>query len=98
MSATKNWLYDYDQALDQAWQALEDAIAKMQALNDQLYTPDGDIKARAPRADVSLLTAKVKELQGELSSMTNAREPQNLRPILPGEARFDYDRAVSYVL
>lgn len=97
MSATKNWLHDYSQALDGAWEALEEAIVKMEALNDQLYDGEGEMKARAPRADVSLLAAKIKELQDQMSTMTSAQEPSRKRPMLPGEIRFDFDRMMCYV-
>ena len=76
MSATKDWLHDYNQRLDAAWEAFEEAIITMAALNDTLYTEEGDIRAHCPRADVSLLAAKLQELQGEFSTMENAREPR----------------------
>ena len=88
MSATKNYLHDYTVALDEAWIALEEAVVKMIALNDLVY--DGqEIRCRAPRADVSLLATKVKELTNEMSCYDAAKEPINLPPILPGERRFE---------
>lgn len=97
MSATKNWLHDYDQALDSAWDALETAIVQMKALNDQLYTETGEIRARAPRADVRLLADKVQELRDEMATITGAQEPSRQRPMLPGEIRLDFDRMLGYV-
>ena len=87
MSATKEWIETYNAAFNEAWEALEDAIVKLDALNDQLYGRDGEIKALCPRADASLLLVKSKEIQSQISTMQNAREPQGLPPILPGELR-----------
>lgn len=76
MSATKNWAHDYHQRFDAAWEALEEAIIKMAELNDTLYSQDGAMLARCPRADVSVLTAKLRELKDQVSTMENAGEPQ----------------------
>lgn len=97
MSATKNWLHDYNQALDSAWDTLETAIIQMKALNDQLYTETGEMKARAPRADVRLLTAKVQELWEEMATMTSAQEPPRPTHTVSGPIRLDFDRMLGYV-
>lgn len=75
------------QALDAAWTALEEAIVKMDELNDQFYGPDGELIARAPRADVSLLAAKVKELNGLMTTYQAAKAPSGQPVLLPGEVR-----------
>jgi hypothetical protein len=75
MSATKNWLHDYSTALDGAWEALEEAIIKVHQLNDQIYNPGGEIMARVPRADASLLANKIKELRTEIDCFAAAQEP-----------------------
>ena len=79
----------YSQAHDMAWIKLEEAIVAMQALNDTLWDKDGEtLLQRAPRADVSLLRAKVKELTGEMGNFESVQEPSRLSPVLPGELRF----------
>jgi hypothetical protein len=78
-------LQTYNQAVDKAWAAIEEAIVAMNEVNDTLYSEAGDIKHRCPRGDVNLLLAKVKELSGEISSMQNAQEPRNQAVLLPGE-------------
>jgi hypothetical protein len=88
MSATKNYLHDYSEALDETWTALEEAICKFKALNDLVYLEDGEIRCRVPRPDVYLLADKVKELQGEMNCYDAAKEPSRLSPILPGEVRY----------
>lgn len=88
MSATKNYLQDYTEALDETWIALEAAICKFKALNDLVYNEQGEIRSRAPRADVRLLANKVKELTGEMTCYDAAKEPSMLSPILPGEVRY----------
>lgn len=88
MSATKNYLQDYTEALDELWEALEDSIVKFKALNDLVYCDDGEIRARVPRPDVSLIAAKVKELSLEMNCYDSAKESYRLSPILPGEVRF----------
>lgn len=87
MSATKDYLHDYSEVLDETWTALEDAICKFKALNDLVY--DGDeIRCPVPRVDVLLLAAKVKELRDEMACYDAAKEPSRLSPILPGEVRY----------
>jgi len=88
MSALKAHLHDYATAVDTTWLYLEDAIQALKELNDTLYTPEGELKARSCRSDVTLLTNKVKELKAELAAFENAKEPLNLSPILPGEIRY----------
>ena len=76
----------YSQALDAAWLKLEEAIVAMQALNDTMWDKGGDeLVQRAPRADVALLLAKVKELTGEMGSFESTQEPIRRRVLLPGE-------------
>lgn len=87
MSATKNYLHDYTEALDELWEALEDSIVKFKALNDLVYCEDGEIRSRVPRADASLIADKVKELSLEMNCYDSAKEPYRLAPILPGELR-----------
>lgn len=87
MSATKNYLQDYSDALDAAWMALEEAIVKTKELNDLVY--DGqEIRCRVPRTDAFLLADKIKELKSEIDCYENAKEPLRLSPILPGEVRY----------
>jgi hypothetical protein len=94
MSATKDYLHDYTEALDAAWVALEEAICKMKELNDLVY--DGqEIRCRAPRADVWLLADKVKELSQEMNCYDAAKEPSRLPPILPGEVRLQSHAALA---
>lgn len=88
MSATKEFYARYSENLDATWEAVEDAIIKIKALNDLLWTDDGEIVARSPRADVRLLGAKIKELQEEMTCFDSTKEPIGLPPILPGETRF----------
>lgn len=79
-------LDQYSQALDAAWLKLEEAIVAMQALNDTMWDQGGDqLVQRAPRADVALLLAKVKELTGEMGSFESVQEPIRRRVLLPGE-------------
>ena len=80
MSATKNWLHDYNTALDGAWEALEEAIVKANQLNDLIYSPEGEILARIPGADASLLAAKIRELKTEIDCFANAKEPAYFNP------------------
>lgn len=87
MSATKNYLQDYNAAVDKAWQAIEQAIVSMNAVNDLIYAEDGEIRCHCPRGDVALLKARVQKLTGEVNTMMNAQEPHRLPPILPGEIR-----------
>lgn len=87
MSATKDYLHDCNQALDELWEALEDSIVKFKALNDLVYCDDGEIRCRVPRADVSLIAGKIKELNLEMNCYDSAKEPYRLAPILPGELR-----------
>lgn len=76
----------YSQALDSAWTSLEEAIVAMQTLNDVMWDEGGDtLTQRAPRADVALLLAKVKELNGEMASFQSTQEPIHRRVLLPGE-------------
>jgi len=88
MSATKNYLHDYSEALDETWTAIEEAICKFKVLNDLVYCEDGEIRCPVPRADVSLLADKVKELSLEMNCYDVAKEPSRLSPILPGEVRY----------
>lgn len=77
----------YAQAFDDAWQAIEDALAKVGIMNDILY--QGEVLVhRAPHADVALMRDKVRQLKTELDCYESAREPLNVRPILPGEVRY----------
>ena len=78
MSATKNWLHDYSAALDEAWEALEEATIKASQLNDLIYSPEGEIMARIPGADASLLANKIKELKTEIDCFANAKKPVHL--------------------
>lgn len=87
MSATKDYLHDYSEALDGLWMALEDAICKFNALNDLVY--DGEeIRCPAPRADVWLIADKIKELKGEMACYEAAKESYRQSPILSGEKRY----------
>ena len=70
---------------DAAWTALEDAICKANALNDLIYTEDGEIRSRVPAADVWLLADKIKELSSEIRCFENAKEPRITPPVLPFE-------------
>lgn len=88
MSATKDYLHDYSEALDETWTALEDAICKFKALNDLVYNEEGEIRCPVPRVDVMLLAAKVKELRDEMACYDSAKESLRLPPILPGEVRY----------
>jgi hypothetical protein len=77
----------YAQAFDDAWQAMEEAIAKAEALNDTLY--QGEILVhRVPAADASLMRDMAKKLRSELDCFEAAREPSKASPILPGEVRY----------
>ncbi|MFZ9315727.1 MAG: hypothetical protein ACO236_00440 [Candidatus Nanopelagicaceae bacterium] len=60
----------------------------MKDLNDLITGEDGEWRYRVPRADASLLNAKIKELRGEVETFHSAREAQSWPPILPGELRF----------
>ena len=84
MSATKNWLHDYQTALDEAWEAMEEAIIKANQLNDRIYNAEGEIMTRIPGADASLLANKIKELKTEIDCFANAKEP----------AHFNFDYAL----
>ena len=77
----------YAKAFDDAWQAIEDAISKVGTMNDILYQGEALVH-RAPHADVSLMRDKAKQLKAELDCYESAREPLNVRPILPGEQRY----------
>lgn len=85
MSATKNFLHDYNEALDAAWIAIEEALSKVGKLNDLLYTEDGELLSRAPSNDVWLLRQKVRELNGEIACYMAAEEPSRTPPVLPFE-------------
>ena len=74
MSATKNWLHDYSEALDQAWSAMEEACIKINQLNDQVFDEDGEIRSRVPRSDAALLASKIRELQSEVACFAGAQE------------------------
>lgn len=75
----------YSQALDEAWTKLEESIVAMQALNETLWEGDKLVQ-HAPGADIHLLLAKLKELQGEMGNFESAREPIRIRRVLlPGE-------------
>jgi len=74
MSATKNWLHDYSEALDKAWSAMEEAIVTVTQLNDQVFDEDGEIRSRVPRSDAALLTSKIKELQSEVACFAGAQQ------------------------
>jgi hypothetical protein len=78
----------YAQAFDDAWLAIEDAIAKVGAMNDTLYQGEALVN-RAPLADVVLMREKARKLKSELDCFEAAREPLNLSPILPGEVRYE---------
>ena len=80
MSATKNWLQDYQTALDEAWQAMEGAIVKANQLNDLIYNPEGEIMARIPGTDANLLADKIRELKTEIDCFANAKEPAHFSP------------------
>ena len=89
MSATKNYLHGYSEAVDLAWLKLEEAIVAMQALNDMHWDESGDtLINRASRADVALLRDKVKELTGEMGNLESVQEPIRRRVLLPGELRY----------
>jgi len=84
--ATATQIDHYSRALDDAWLKLEEAIVAMQALNDVMWDRGGDTLAqRAPRADVALLVAKVKELTGEMGNFESTQEPIRRRVLMPGE-------------
>jgi hypothetical protein len=74
----------YAQAFDDAWQAIEEAIAKLGIMNDVLYKGEALVQ-RAPLADVVLMREMAKKIKSELDCFEVAREPLNLSPILPGE-------------
>ena len=74
MSATKNWLHDYSEALDQTWSAMEEACIKINQLNDQVFDEDGEIRSRVPRSDAALLASKIRELQSEVACFAGAQE------------------------
>ena len=80
MSATKNWLHDYQTALDETWEAMEEAIVKANQLNDLIYSPEGEIMTRIPGADASLLANKIRELKTEIDCFANAKEPARFNP------------------
>ena len=56
-------------------------------MNDILYQGEALVH-RAPHADVALMRDKAKQLKAELDCYESAREPLNVRPILPGEQRY----------
>jgi hypothetical protein len=85
MSATKNYLHDYSEALDGAWSAIEEAIVAMNKLNDLIYTEDGELRSRSPKVDVWLLRDKMKELNSELNCFVASEEPRRTPPVLPFE-------------
>ena len=75
---------NYHQLVDDAWQGMESAIVALQQINDTLYPNDGEMGAfRAPRADVALLAAKVREMTQELKSMEAAQAARNVPPSIP---------------
>lgn len=87
MSQIKAWMHDYQDALDDAWMALEDAIAKVDALAEQCWVDDNTIRCHAPASDVQLLRNRMKELKLAFAAVECAQEPSKLPPILPGEQR-----------
>lgn len=78
----------YADAYDEAWTAIEDAIAKLGMLNDTLYQGEALVN-RAPLADVVLMRELAKKIKAELDTFENAKEPIKLSPILPGEIRYE---------
>jgi len=83
MSLTKNWLHDYSTALDDAWMALEDALAKVEALADLVWIDDDTIRYPVPAADVNLLQRRVRALKDSVAVVASAQEPSRLAPELP---------------
>jgi len=81
MTTTLRYVDTYSQALDAAWEALEEAIVKTQELNDQMWQGDVLVR-RSPAADVSLLTAKLRELTAEMQTFEVTKEPMaSARPL-----------------
>ena len=97
MSATKNWIEDYNAAIDDAAMAIEEAVATVAKLNDLIYGDTQEPRMRIPRADVRLLADGVKGLRAEIDALTLAQEPLALPPLLPGEIRFDFGRGVAVI-
>ena len=87
MSATKNWLYDYDQAMGEALDAIERANAALDKLSDLLYGPDGNPVMRVPSQDAWALDSYLAELRLAAAPVQCAKEAPRLTPILPGEDR-----------
>jgi len=80
-------LHKYSEALDAAWEAMEEAICSLQNLNDMVWTESGELpenpENRAPRADAALLVAKLKELKYQVETFDAAKAPSQLAPVLP---------------
>lgn len=66
----------YSAALDEAWQSIEQAISKTKELNDLVWAegelPE-DTSQRVPAADVALLVARIRELEGEIKTFDAAK-------------------------
>ena len=87
MSATKNWLHDYTEAMTQAAEAIEAASAALDRLSAILYGPDGNPVMRVPSKDVWMLDSYLTDLRLAAAPVQCAKEPSKLTPILPGEDR-----------
>lgn len=75
---------DYDKLVDDAWQGMEQAIIALLEINEILYPNDGEMGSfRCPRADVALLSAKVRELSQEVKTMEGAQASRNISPQIP---------------
>ena len=78
---------DIKQQLDDrwadAWDAMEDAIVKLQALNDLCYGEDGEPLFNVSRIQANVLMAKAKEIAQETSCFDAIKEPSRALPRLP---------------
>ena len=78
---------DIKQQLDDrwadAWDAMEDAIVKLNELNDFCFDEAGEPLFNVPRVQAQVLAAKGKEITQELQTFLSIQEPSRALPQLP---------------
>jgi hypothetical protein len=74
MSATKNWIHDYTDALDKVATTLEEATLALDKLGELLYTETGELKARVPAEDAWMLESFLQELKLAAAPVQCAKE------------------------
>ena len=83
MSNTTQLRLELDDKWGAAWDAMEEAIVKLNELNDLCYDGSGEPLFRVPRTMAMVLAAKAKEISQEASCFDAIKEPSRALPSLP---------------